>query len=173
MKPPTPKFIAIDPAYANNASGFAYRISGGWIHTDTFSSQDKRNIEDVLRKAQGISDPCTHMIIETAYLGKNPRTFARLTEAITRIKMVAESLDYTIVDVVAATWQSAMLTVSGYTPRKRADIKAQARWVAENVYKLRDPGEHEADAVCMLGYSDALGKQIKMAGAQPAERVDR
>ena len=166
----TPKFIAIDPAYVDNATGFAYRTDSGSIYTGVFSSQKKHEIAGILGNARNIAQPCTHMIIEGAFLGKNPKTFARLIEAITKIKMVGEVHGYTIVDVAAATWQASMLTIGGHKPRERKEIKATSMWVAQKVYgcTLMDIGEHEADAVCMLGYSDSLGKQMEMAATAKA-----
>ncbi len=152
-----PRFIAIDPAFTNGKSAAAYRIGGPnntrVIYTRKFSSQNRLEVDDVLRTAREIG--CTDLLIEKPYLADNPKTFGRLVEACTTIRFTAQALKFEIHEVYAATWQPAVLTVNRYMPKKRAERKAHAIFVACNLLRLHDSiDDDEADAACMLFYAE-------------------
>jgi len=148
--------IGIDPSVAKG-NAFAWLRGRKWV---TYATRGRHalNDQDVLKVAK--TDGATHAVIEDGYVGPNKHTALQLAEVRGALKALAQQVGLEVVLVKPRTWQVAMLTVNGYTPKTRCDIKNQSKWVAR-LYAGRDIGEDESDALCIAVWGNAQRWEVK------------
>ncbi len=95
--------------------------------------------------------------VEKPYLGVNPATYGKLMAVFGIVVGALEMFGIKVIEVAPRTWQVAMLTVNGYTPKRRKEIKPASifRAKAEGADVKND---HEADAVCIAVWAQANEK---------------
>lgn len=142
--------ISFDPAAR---TGYAYRAATGWV-TGVVDPTDAAALSAVITVA--VEAGCSLAAVEDAYLGANPRTYARLVETQTRVRVACEAHGLAVELVPAAEWQSAW-SISG----PRADRKTAARLVAQRLgatVRYHD----ESDAVCLCEYAACRARQAEL-----------
>ena len=141
--------IGIDPSYAKPIAWAAAYNAHVWSsdEVDHNSIDDFVDIFYVVAAHTNI-DLC---IIEGAYLAKNPKVFAGLTEVRTRIQVMAEQAGLQVHIVAPATWQAACLSQGTWRPTKHADIVRMAKVRAKGLTGQELP-EDQAVAVCLADW---------------------
>lgn len=142
--------LAFDPA---RRTGWAYVDADGW-RCGVVDPGDTAAVAEAVQSA--IAAGCTRAVIEKPFLGLNPATFRRLTQAATRLEVIAETHGLDVSHVAPCTWQSA-LGIGGKRPERKAASMAKARALGADV-----SGDDESDAVLMAYWAANHGQQAEI-----------
>ena len=127
-------------------TGLAFKLDGVW-HT---YQGDTDTIRVLLQRH---AKHHTHAVIEDGFVGFNNASSLKLATLRGQVEEMCLGHGLEIQFVMPSVWQVAILTISGYTPKRRKDIKHASIFCAKALGA--DPANHdEADAVCIAEWGN-------------------
>lgn len=146
-----PCCIGIDPAVAKPIA-FAYRENGGWSHGTVAPDgwDGFRHVFHIARHRAGIDTA----VIEDGYVGRNPKVSMQLSMVRGTLSALAQQAGLRPVLVAPATWQTAMLSMGRWRPKRHREIVEMVQMRVRRLHGL-ELTEDEAVAVLLAEWGDA------------------